>query len=68
MARIDLSGPNGNAFALMGMARSWARQLDRDPAPILAEMMAGDYNNLLDVVDREFHGVIEWENDPRDES
>jgi hypothetical protein len=51
---IDLSGPDGNAFALMGYASRFAKQLRRDPKPILAQMTAGDYEHLLQVFDAEF--------------
>lgn len=51
---IDLTGPAGNAFVLMGYARNYAKQLGRDPAPILARMQAGDYENLVKVFDDEF--------------
>lgn len=65
MPHIDLRGPEGNAFALMANVQRWCRQLDRDPQPILDDMMAGDYEHLLDVIDREFHGVVTWVGDPR---
>lgn len=56
---IDLTGPDGNAFALLGYARSFAKRLDLDPNPIINEMMSGDYENLLGVFDRYFgHFVI----------
>lgn len=32
---IDLTGPDGNAFALMGYARSFAKRLGLDPNPII---------------------------------
>jgi hypothetical protein len=56
---IDLTGPDGNAFTLMGMAVNFARQLGKDGKAIMEEMMAGDYEHLLSVFDREFgHFVI----------
>jgi ribosomal protein S3AE len=56
---IDLTGPDGNAFTLMGMAVNFARQLGKDGKAIREEMMAGDYEHLLSVFDREFgHFVI----------
>jgi hypothetical protein len=51
---IDLTGPDGNAFALMGYASNFARQLGIDKEPIIKEMMSGDYENLLQVFDRHF--------------
>ena len=51
--RIDLQGPEGNAFALMGITSNILKQLGKDPKPILDEMMSGDYEKLLHVMDRE---------------
>jgi len=55
---IDLTGPNGNAFALIGMAKEWSKQLSRKWEPIQAEMMSGDYENLLAVLEREFGDFV----------
>tara|TARA_Y100000389_G_scaffold203897_1_gene253994 strand:- start:1122 stop:1337 length:216 start_codon:yes stop_codon:yes gene_type:complete len=55
---IDLTGPDGNAFALMGYANRFARQIGIDPEPILAEMQSGDYENLLDVFDKNFGSFV----------
>ncbi len=56
---IDLTGPDGNAFALMAMASNFARQLGKDGKAIIEEMKMGDYEHLLSVFDREFgHFVI----------
>ena len=51
---IDLTGPDGNAFALIGIAGRLAKQLDLDKSKIQSEMMAGDYENLLKVFDKHF--------------
>ena len=53
---IDLTGPGGNAFALMAYAKRFATQLgwkDRGEA-LINEMMSGDYENLLQVFDNAF--------------
>ena len=55
---IDLTGSDGNAFALLAYARDFCRELERDFAPIREEMMAGDYENLLTVFDREFGDFV----------
>ena len=55
---IDLTGPDGNAFVLMGMAKNFARQLGKDGKAITEEMMAGDYEHLLSVFDREFGDYV----------
>jgi len=56
---IDLTGPDGNAFVLIGKAMNFARQLGLDQESIKQEMMSGDYENLLQVFDKNFgHFVI----------
>ena len=51
---IDLTGPDGNAFALMAYAKRLAGQLKLDSKLIINEMMKGDYENLLEVFDKHF--------------
>ena len=51
---IDLTGPDGNAFVLLGYAKSLAKQLALDGNKIQSEMMAGDYENLIKVFDKHF--------------
>lgn len=55
---IDLTGPDGNAFALMGYASDFAKQLGIERGPIITEMMSGDYENLLQVFDRYFGDFV----------
>lgn len=55
---IDLSGPEGNAFVLIGYAGKWAKQLGLDSKAIQAEMMSGDYENLLAVMEKYFGDYI----------
>lgn len=59
MIQIDISGPDGNAFVLIGKAMRIARQLNMDFEPIQEEMMSGDYENLLEVFEREFGDYAE---------
>ena len=54
---IDLTGPDGNAFALMGIARNLAEQLDWERNKItmlINDMTSGDYEHLLEVFDLAF--------------
>jgi hypothetical protein len=51
---IDLTGPDGNAFMLIGTAGNLAKQLGLDSKAIRTEMMAGDYENLVNVFDKHF--------------
>ena len=55
---IDLTGPEGNAFYLLGIANSLAKQLQKDPEPIQKEMKSGNYENLIAVFDREFGSFV----------
>ena len=51
---IDLTGPDGNAFALLGFAKNFANQLKLDYSVINAEMTSGDYENLIEVFEENF--------------
>jgi hypothetical protein len=51
---IDLTGPEGNAFVLLGKAGQLAKMLGLDGKAIQAEMMTGDYENLIKVFDKHF--------------
>ena len=55
---IDLTGPQGNAFVLLGKAKGYARQLGLDGSKIQAEMMQGDYEHLLEVFDKYFGSFV----------
>jgi hypothetical protein len=55
---IDLTGPDGNAFFLLGTAGRLAKQLGLDSKEIQAEMMSGDYENLVSVFDNHFGSFI----------
>lgn len=51
---IDLSGPQGNAYFLLGQADVWAKQMGLDSQKILDEMKASDYEHLVKVFDGYF--------------
>jgi hypothetical protein len=51
---IDLTGPDGNAFVLIGTAGNLARQLGLDGKAIREEMMKGDYEHLVNTFDKHF--------------
>ena len=55
---IDLTGPQGNAFFLMGQVGQYARQLGLDSNQIITEMKSGDYENLVQVFDRYFGDYV----------
>jgi hypothetical protein len=55
---IDLTGPEGNAFCLMGYAKKFARQLDLDGDKIIEEMKSGNYENLVATFDKYFGDYV----------
>jgi hypothetical protein len=55
---IDLTGPDGNAFFLIGTASNLAKQLGLDRNSIKEEMMKGDYDNLVNVFDKYFGNFV----------
>ena len=61
---IDLSGPRGNAFVLLGIAEQLGQVIGYDHdhiERILDEMRLTDYEGLLYTFDREFGDfVILW--------
>ena len=55
---IDLTGPDGNAYALMAYANRFAKQLGIDGKTVIDEMMSGNYENLLEGFDKHFGDFV----------
>ena len=55
---IDLTGPQGNAFYLLGTANNLAKQLGLNGKEIVEEMKSSDYENLLQVFDNYFGNIV----------
>ena len=55
---IDLTGPDGNAFALLGQAKRYASQLDMDFSIIQKEMTSGDYEDLVNTFEKYFGSFV----------
>ena len=55
---IDLTGPDGNAYALMAYAERFARQLGLNSEKIIEDMKSSDYENLLQVFDSNFGSFV----------
>ena len=55
---IDLTGPDGNAYVLIGYASNLAKQLKKDENAIKEDMQSGDYEHLIEVFDREFGDYV----------
>ena len=70
---IDLTGPDGNSFALLAYAKRVANQLDLDFNQIKNEMKSSDYETLINSIksiivfqlfDRKTQIEINNKNDP----
>ena len=59
LTQIDITGQDGNAFALLGYAKRFAKQLGLDANAITTEMMQGDYDHLLDTFEGHFGEFVE---------
>ena len=56
---IDLTGPQGNAYFLLGYAKRLARQLEFENVDgLLKYMQSGDYDHLVQVFDDHFGDFI----------
>jgi hypothetical protein len=55
---IDLEGPDGNAFVLLGIAKDLCHKIGIDWEKVQSEMTSGDYENLLQVMDEYFGDFI----------
>ena len=51
---IDLTGPDGNVFCLLGYAKRFGKQLGMDTDQILREMMSSDYEHAVQTFDKHF--------------
>jgi len=55
---IDLTGPEGNAFNVLAVARKLCKILGKDWEDIRQRMTSGDYENLIEVFDKEFGDFV----------
>lgn len=56
---IDLTGPEGNAFVLLGYAKKFCQTMGISYEKVEEEMTESDYENLVNVFDRYFgHFVV----------
>ena len=61
---IDLTGPQGNAFYLLGTAANLMKQLDYESEQaeaVLSEMRSSDYENLIKTFDAYFGSIVDLE-------
>ena len=63
MVRIDIDGTAGNAFAILGMVRSYGRQLSWSNEQIETTQKkmkaSGSYEGLVDGFNEAFKGLVE---------
>jgi hypothetical protein len=58
---IDLTGEQGNSFFLLGMVKNLGTQIGLDKekiSNIQQKMMSGDYENLVQIFDKEFGDYV----------
>jgi hypothetical protein len=58
---IDLTGPQGNAFYLLGVAKDFCKQLGMsayNTKELLEDMTSSDYEHLIQVFDDNFGSIV----------
>lgn len=55
---IDLTGPDGNAYYLLGVANRLGKQLGMDTKALQERMTSGDYENLVQEFDKAFGAIV----------
>ena len=58
---IDLTGPQVNAFYLLGTASKLSKQIGLDVNKVLDDMKSGDYEHLITRFDYHFGDLIDLE-------
>ena len=58
---IDLTGPQGNAFYLLGTAMKLCKQIGLDVNSVLDDLKGGDYEHLITRFDYHFGMIIDLE-------
>lgn len=59
---IDLRGPAGNAFNILGVAADFAKQLEwpkEKKDGMMEDMMSGDYEHLLETFNFHFGSICD---------
>jgi hypothetical protein len=58
---IDLTGPDGNVFVVMGYAKQYGKQLGYTKKQIddmIADMMSNEYDHAIDVFEENFGDYV----------
>ena len=56
---IDLTGPQGNAFYLLGVAMKLSKDIGLDLEAVLDDLRGGDYEHLITRFDYHFCFIID---------
>jgi hypothetical protein len=55
---IDLTGPEGNVFVLIGIGKRYCTQMGLDPQKFMDRMTSGDYENAVNVFEEYFGSFV----------
>ena len=55
---IDLTGPDGNAFALLGYAKNFCKQIGLNWDVVREQMTSDDYEHLIQTFDKYFGSFV----------
>ena len=55
---INLAGPDGNAFFLLGMAKNFCRQLGWSWEHVESDMTTNEYGDLVRAFEKHFGGFV----------
>ena len=58
-SKVNLSGPDGNAFVLLMYAKQYCNELGIDSVPVVADMKSSDYEHLISVFRETFSEYVE---------
>ena len=55
---IDLTGPDGNVFVLMGIGTRYCKQMGLDSDTFISRMTRSDYENAVNVFEEYFGSFV----------
>lgn len=61
--QLDLTGEDGNVFAVMSLGNKLAKRIGLDFEPIREDMMSKDYGHAIRVFERHFGDFVDIEMD-----
>ncbi|MEZ9900195.1 hypothetical protein AB4332_03700 [Vibrio breoganii] len=56
---LDLSGPDGNIFVVIGLAQNLAHQLGYDSEKVIGQMKQGNYKHAINVFESYFGDYVD---------